>query len=402
VRSVDSLALAILRLVGEEARKERTTKVIAELPVDVATFLLNEKREWIQSIEDRTGVQLLLIANPRLETPNYSIRRVRDDQTLLPEFTGASYDLATKDDGLLEDALKMSGKKSSEEPAVTGVVPATPAPAPTPAAPARNTATTKAASSGGLLGFLKRLFVGSDNAESTPQPEQRSNRNRGHSRNERGQRNQRRSRSSGRQGERNRRSGGRQNSARNQDSNRGQNRPQKSKQSADARSAEKTMENNEKTNQAQRADDSAKPPRRRRRRRKSGGRNPEQQAEQKTSNETAQAEGNAEQQKPPARADVDGNRAENGGDNRPAASRPQRSEAAEAKQAPSGGSEHAAAESKGSKDSGKDVGKDVGKDTGKDSVQNQADKERLLPWETSVPKTQDKTYKVWSSEDKAE
>ena len=93
MRSVDSLALAILRLLGEETRKERTTKVIAELPVNVATFLLNEKRDWIQHIEERDEVQLLLVANPALETPNYSIRRVRDDQTVLPENTGASYTL---------------------------------------------------------------------------------------------------------------------------------------------------------------------------------------------------------------------------------------------------------------------------------------------------------------------
>ena len=64
IRSVESLALAILRLVGEEARKERTDKVIAELPVDVATFLLNEKRAWIQNIEERTAAQILLVAKP--------------------------------------------------------------------------------------------------------------------------------------------------------------------------------------------------------------------------------------------------------------------------------------------------------------------------------------------------
>ncbi len=51
IRSVESLALAILRLIGEEARKDRTAKVIAQLPVDVATYLMNEKREWLHSIE---------------------------------------------------------------------------------------------------------------------------------------------------------------------------------------------------------------------------------------------------------------------------------------------------------------------------------------------------------------
>src|SRR5690606_40053141 len=58
IRSVESLALALLRVIGEEARKERTAKVIAQLPIEVATYLMNEKREWINSIrseERRVG-----------------------------------------------------------------------------------------------------------------------------------------------------------------------------------------------------------------------------------------------------------------------------------------------------------------------------------------------------------
>jgi len=133
VRSVESLALAILRLVGEEARKERTSKVLTELPIDVATFLLNEKGEWIQRIEDSSDVQLLLVANPALEPPNYSIRRIRDDQMMLPENTGSSYTLTTPEGDSLEAALKMTGKVASEKAAVSVVTPKQPAPAPTKA-----------------------------------------------------------------------------------------------------------------------------------------------------------------------------------------------------------------------------------------------------------------------------
>ncbi len=129
IRGVESLALALLRLIGEEARKERTAKVIAQLPVDVATYLLNEKRDWVQNVEDRNDVQLLLVANPDLETPNYSIRRVRDDQTLLPENTGTSYELAAIEG---EESLPawQAEKKPVEKPAVTAIVPAAPAPPP--------------------------------------------------------------------------------------------------------------------------------------------------------------------------------------------------------------------------------------------------------------------------------
>ena len=94
IRGTESLALAILRIVGEEARKERTAKVIAQLPVEVSTYLLNEKRDWVQSLEDQNDTQVVLVANPHLETPHYDVRRVRDDQTELPENAGVSYSLA--------------------------------------------------------------------------------------------------------------------------------------------------------------------------------------------------------------------------------------------------------------------------------------------------------------------
>ncbi len=128
IRSVESLALAILRIVGEEARKERTAKVIAQLPVEVATYLLNEKRGWVQSLETRNDVQVLLVANSSLETPHYDIRRVRDDQVELPENAGVSYKLAEKDtDG--EIPTSMQERKPAETAAVATMVPVTPAPA---------------------------------------------------------------------------------------------------------------------------------------------------------------------------------------------------------------------------------------------------------------------------------
>src|SRR5690606_6860489 len=77
IRGVESLALALLRLIGEEARKERTVKVIAQLPVEVATYLMNEKREWLNNIEAKSNVQIVLVPNKYLETPAYEIRRVR-------------------------------------------------------------------------------------------------------------------------------------------------------------------------------------------------------------------------------------------------------------------------------------------------------------------------------------
>jgi len=133
IRSVESLSLSILRLVGEEARKDQTTSVIAQLPINVSTYLLNEKRDWILQIEERENIQVILIANPDYETPNYSIRRVRQDQTVLPENSGASYKLVDTDESV-EEALpsKSSTEAKIEIPAVTTTGPNTPPPAPAP------------------------------------------------------------------------------------------------------------------------------------------------------------------------------------------------------------------------------------------------------------------------------
>ena len=143
IRGVESLALSILRLIGEESRKDQTTKIIAQLPVDVATYLLNEKRDWILQIEQRDGIQAILVANPGMETPNYSIRRVRDDQTILSENNGASYNLATQEQSLDEEMLALSThtEVKADVPMVQMTGPTIPAPTPRPkpvaAAPVR-------------------------------------------------------------------------------------------------------------------------------------------------------------------------------------------------------------------------------------------------------------------------
>lgn len=163
-RSVESLALAILRLVGEEARKERTTKVIAQLPVDVATYLLNEKREWVQTVETRHEVQVILVANPDLDTPHYGIRRVRDDQSELPENSGVSYRLVEADEDV-EVPTWGDDPKPMEKPAVSAVVPDTPAPAPQRLEPKKVEAEPKADAGPSLWERLLGWLKGADEVE---------------------------------------------------------------------------------------------------------------------------------------------------------------------------------------------------------------------------------------------
>ena len=77
IRSVDSLALSVLRILEEEALKENTGRVTAQLPVEVATYLLNEKRQMIADVETRHNVSIVLIPNRQLDTPKYEIERIR-------------------------------------------------------------------------------------------------------------------------------------------------------------------------------------------------------------------------------------------------------------------------------------------------------------------------------------
>lgn len=158
IRSVESLALAILRIIGEEARKERTAKVIAQLPVEVATYLLNEKRDWVQNVESRNDTQVIMIANPALETPHYQVRRVRDDQVELPENSGLSYTLADAADEP-EITQTMQEHKQVEVAAIATSMPRTPA-------PARKTETK---SSPGLIARIVSFFAGSDTDEKKKQ-----------------------------------------------------------------------------------------------------------------------------------------------------------------------------------------------------------------------------------------
>ena len=81
IRGTRSTALGVIRLLEEEAMKESTAKVMAQVPIDVATYLLNEKRQDISGIEERLGVKILLIPNQNLETPHYEVERIRQQDS---------------------------------------------------------------------------------------------------------------------------------------------------------------------------------------------------------------------------------------------------------------------------------------------------------------------------------
>jgi len=100
VRGVESLALSILRLMEEEAIKEHTQQVQAQVPVPVATYLLNEKRRSVFHIEKHHGVKVLIIPNPNMSTPQYEVVRMRADESIVE----ASYDISIKQ-AMIEEAV---------------------------------------------------------------------------------------------------------------------------------------------------------------------------------------------------------------------------------------------------------------------------------------------------------
>jgi ribonuclease E len=165
IRSVESMALAVLRLIGEEARKERTARVVAQLPVDVATFLINEKRQWLNEVESRGGVDIILVPNPNIETPNYSIKRVRDDETGLPENAGISYQLAEQAPAEIDFQTSADKKAPAPGPAVQTIMPEAPAPT--------TVADVAPAPAEQKPGLLARLFgwLGATKVEPKPEPE---------------------------------------------------------------------------------------------------------------------------------------------------------------------------------------------------------------------------------------
>ncbi|HKS93422.1 MAG TPA: Rne/Rng family ribonuclease, partial [Gammaproteobacteria bacterium] len=127
IRGVESLSLSVLRLLEEEAMKDRTSRVVAQLPVNVATFLLNEKRHIIAEVEKRCGVSVVLVPNPHLDSPRYEIQRLRDDEVSPAASATSSYKLVTE-----PPTPELPGaetkREAPPEPAVKTIVPATPAP----------------------------------------------------------------------------------------------------------------------------------------------------------------------------------------------------------------------------------------------------------------------------------
>jgi len=114
VRNIQSHGLSITRLIEEEALKEKTAEVQVQLPVDMATFIMNEKRDFILNIEKRHGVNVLIIANPHLQSPQYNITRIKEDN--LGKNKKPSYSMIQQPEMIIPRMDKLGDKLA--EPAV--------------------------------------------------------------------------------------------------------------------------------------------------------------------------------------------------------------------------------------------------------------------------------------------
>jgi ribonuclease E len=279
IRTVESLALSLVRVVEEEALKENTGRVEAQVPVDVATYMLNEKRKAIAEVEKQTGVHVLIIASTALETPQYKVERIRKNEMAEGENV-ASYQQAEMADHVYHPDQHKEKIIQPEQPAVATIAPGRPKP---PAA------TEKKAESKGLIASIVSLFS-SEEEEVKPAAKSGAGKRRPSGQGGRGRGNR----------------GGRGRSQRS-GQNRNRNRPQQKKQQQEQKGGKsqqaqpKTASDDKQDSVAQGKDEPQKKQGRRRRRRRDNRNKPssqEGQAQQSQDKQTQGQQSKGQQSKP--------------------------------------------------------------------------------------------------------
>ena len=241
IRGVESLALSILRLVEEEAMKENTARVIAQVPVDTATFLLNEKRTNIEEIQQRHKAKIILVPNLDLETPHFEVVRIREND-MTPELENQnSFDMASKAEAEIESGPQ-APTPAPEQPAIKSVAPAAPRPTPTPVQ-----------GPGLFVRMWRALFGTGQPAKKKPQPRRSNNsnqqRNRRPSQRRQGQGQQARRQQGEQRNDNRQQSGGNKGQGRNQ--NRNQNRNNQNRQGQNQQQGQRGQQQGQQQNQRQ-------------------------------------------------------------------------------------------------------------------------------------------------------
>jgi ribonuclease E len=166
IRDTESSALQILRIIQEESMKDNTASVLCQVPVDVASFLLNEKRPEIAKIELKQRINVLMVPNKTLETPNYRLERLKHDDPRLDNIE-ASYKMADEVEDPTSVTRRSQEPTNKQTPVIKGVLPDAPAPvaAPRPepvkphaVVPAPTPVPVPAPAEKGFFGWIKGLF----------------------------------------------------------------------------------------------------------------------------------------------------------------------------------------------------------------------------------------------------
>ncbi|MFT7115456.1 MAG: ribonuclease E [Rhodoferax sp.] len=183
IRDTESSALQILRVIQEESLKDNTASVLCQVPVEVASFLLNEKRTEIAKIELKQRINVLMVPNKTLETPNYRLERLKHDDPRLDNIE-PSYKLADEIEDPTFVTRRAQEPTNKQTPIIKGVLPDAPAPAaipkPEPAKPVAASAPRPPAKPAhapatpapekGLFGWLKNLFIPAHTPVAAPAP----------------------------------------------------------------------------------------------------------------------------------------------------------------------------------------------------------------------------------------
>ena len=160
IRGIESTALHILRITQEEAMKDNSAIIQVQLPVEAATFLLNEKRADIHKIEQRMGVEVILIPNIHMETPNYNIVRIKHDD-VNEDTAQASYKMVEMPaETAYVRSLNEEAAPKAPEALVKGITPATSAPNVAERVIEEKVATAAPIAKLGFFGRIKQLIVG--------------------------------------------------------------------------------------------------------------------------------------------------------------------------------------------------------------------------------------------------
>lgn len=190
IRDTESLSLAVLRLLEEEALKDNTGRILVKIPIDCATYILNEKRTNIAELEERHKVHVFIIPDPKLETPHFELERVRESDTHRHESNYKnSFELTTENTRTTYNPLADKEPKTVEQAVVQRVSHTQAKP---PSTPAPKTQVKQASKAGFMARIFATLFGSASKKEAKEDEAKKKHQNRNSRRGQRQQRGGRR------------------------------------------------------------------------------------------------------------------------------------------------------------------------------------------------------------------